>query len=472
MKWTFAGGASEVTGSRHLLEVGGARVLFDCGLFQGKRQESEAVNSDLGFDAGSVDAVVVSHAHIDHCGCLPRLAKLGYRGDIRTTVATGDLLPVMLRDAAMIQESDAAYLNQKTNRKGMAPVTPLFTLEDAEAALRLVRRHEYHEPVDLPGGVRMWHYEAGHILGAGLARLEIPREGGGTMKVGLGVDLGRRGLPLLRDPERLGEPGELDVLILESTYGDRLHDNATGAAEGLREAIAPVLERGGKALIPCFALERTQEVIYHLTMLFEMGDLPRVPVHVDSPMAAEVSKIFEKHHAYWDEASIALREKTGESLMAPSWLNFASSVDESKAITASSEPAIVLATAGMCEHGRILHHLKHGISNEKNLVLLVGYQAVNTLGRRLQNGEKKVRIFGDMFDVKAEVQTLKAFSAHADRLELYRYVRDLRPKTLVLVHGEQKQRESFGTLVRERLKIPVFLPNNGDVVDLEGWAAG
>ncbi|NCD23482.1 MAG: MBL fold metallo-hydrolase [Spartobacteria bacterium] len=461
MKWHFLGGADQVTGSKHLLEIDGARILFDCGLFQGRRKEADEINRTLGFDPAEIDAMVLSHAHIDHCGNLPTLAKNGYARSVHATSATADLLPIMLRDSARIHESDAAYLNQKTNRRGLPPIIPLYTVEDAEAALKLTRPHAYDERVELPGGVAVTHVDAGHILGAALALVEIPRPGGAPLRVALAFDLGRRNLPLLNDPVQLRD---VDVLICESTYGDRLHDNALNAREELRECIVRALGRGGKVIIPTFALERAQEIIYHLAHLRDRDEIPKVPVYVDSPMAAAVTTVFEKHPEYFDEEYHELRGRVG-SVVTPSWLTFTETTDESKSITASKQPAIVLAASGMCEHGRILHHLKHGIENEKNIVLLVGYQAAHTLGRRIQNGDKTVRIFGDEFAVKAEVQMLNAFSAHADRLELFRYVRDAKPKKVFLVHGEQDQRESFARLLRDQLHLDVALPANGDAVD-------
>jgi metallo-beta-lactamase family protein len=461
MKWHFLGGADQVTGTKHLLEIDGARILFDCGLFQGRRKEANEINQNLGFDPATVDAMVLSHAHIDHCGNIPTLAKNGYRHPIHATSATADLLPIMLRDSAHIQEADAAYLNQKTNRRGLPPIVPLYTLADAEAALKLIRPHAYKETLDLPGGVRVTHVDAGHILGAALALVEIPKPDGGYLRVALAFDLGRRNLPLLHDPVQLEN---VDVIISESTYGDRLHDNALNAREELREAVARALGRGGKVIIPTFALGRAQEVVYHLAQLRERGEIPHVPVYVDSPMAHAITAVFENHPGYLDDEYNALRGRVG-SVVTPAWLTFTESTEESKAITASKTPSIVIAASGMCEHGRILHHLKHGIENDKNLVLLVGYQAVNTLGRRLQNGEKKVRIFGDEFAVKAEIQALHSFSAHADRLELFRYVKDAKPKHVFLVHGEQDQRESFARLLRDQLHLDVELPANGSFVD-------
>ena len=465
MKWHFLGGADSVTGSKHILEFDDSHILFDCGMFQGRRKESNEINRTLGFDPAEIDAMVLSHAHIDHCGNIPVLVNRGYRKSIHAMSATADLLPIMLRDSAHIQEADAAYLNQKSNRRGQPPVLPLYTLADAEASLKLIRPHDYNEPLPLPGGVVVTHVDAGHILGAALALVEIPYNGGDFLRLALVFDLGRRNLPLLHDPVQLQD---VDVVVIESTYGDRLHDNALNAREELREGIVRALGRGGKVLIPTFALGRAQEIVYHLVHLRDRGEIPPVPVYVDSPMAHAIAGVFEKNSDYLDEESHALRGAVG-SIVHPDWLTFTESVDESKAITSAKTPAIVIAASGMCEHGRILHHLKHGIENDRNLILLVGYQAENTLGRRIQNLEKKVRIFGDEFALKAEVQTLHSFSAHADRLELFRYVRDAKPKKVFLVHGEQDQRESFARLLRDQLHLDVALPNNGEVVDLSAF---
>lgn len=465
MKWHFLGGADQVTGSKHLLEFDDARILFDCGMFQGRRKEANEINKTLGFDPAEIDAMVLSHAHIDHCGNIPTLVQKGYPKAVHATSATADLLPIMLRDSAHIQEADAAYLNQKTNRRGQPPVVPLYTLADVEAALKLIRPHDYNEPVPLPGGVVVTHVDAGHILGAALALVEIPKPGGDYLRIALAFDLGRRNLPLLHNPVQLQD---VDILISESTYGDRLHDNALNAREELRDGIVRALGRGGKVLIPTFALGRAQEIVYHLVQLRDRGEIPSVPVYVDSPMAQAIAGVFEKNAEYLDDESAALRGQVG-SVVKPDWLTFTESVEESKSITSSKTSSIVIAASGMCEHGRILHHLKHGIENEKNLILLVGYQAENTLGRRIQNLEKKVRIFGDEFALKAEVQTLHSFSAHADRLELFRYARDAKPKKIFLVHGEQSQRESFARLLQEQLHMDVSLPANGEVVDLSSF---
>ncbi len=464
MKWHFLGGASEVTGSKHILETEQAKILFDCGLFQGKRKEAREVNEKLGFEVDDIHAMVLSHAHIDHCGNMPTLAKMGFHKPVHTTAATADIVPVMLRDSAHIQEADAAYLNQKTNRKGLPDIIPLYTMENAEAAIQLIRPHDYDTWIDLPGGVRLQHLDAGHILGAAVAVIEVPRPGKAPLRVGFAVDLGRYNLPLLEDPEQMTG---LDVLICESTYGGRTHDDATTAEEALGVAIRRTIRNGGKVLIPTFALERAQEIIYHIASLRSKGEIPEVPVFLDSPMAAALTSVFEKHHTYFDKEYHELHQRIG-SVIQPDWLTFTASVEESKAITSSKEPSIVLAASGMCEHGRILHHLKHGIENDKNLILMVGYQAVNTLGRRLLEGSSPVRIFGDWFEVKAGVEVLNAFSAHADMHDLDAYVEKSGARAVYLVHGEEEQREKFADRIRKPGR-EVFMPQNGEVVDFSTW---
>lgn len=461
MKLHFLGGVDTVTGSQHIVEAGGAKVLRDCGLFQGRRAESKETNSRLPFSPGDLRSVVLSHAHIDHCGNLPMLARQGYRGPIHATTATASLCGIMLRDAAHIQEQDAAYLNQKTNRRGLPPIEPLYTAKDTEDALELFRGHRYHDPVEVAPGVTLTSFDAGHILGAELSLFTVARNGA-RRRVGFAFDLGRRHLPLLRDPEPLED---LDVLVLESTYGDRVHADAGRAEEQLREVVKRTHDRAGKVLIPSFALERAQEIIYHLVSLVERGRLPEMPVYVDSPMATALSTVFDQNAEYLDAEYHALRSKVGRVLQ-PRWLTYTASVEESKRVTSSERPCIVIAASGMCEHGRILHHLKHGISNPRNTVVIVGFQAPHTLGRRLVNGDATVRIFGDEFERKAEVVTLNAFSAHADRDDLVAFARGTRAKKVFLVHGEQDQRGALAEKLKEAGFDQVFLPSRGDVVEL------
>lgn len=461
MKLGFIEGANGVTGSRHVIQVGEHAVLRDCGMVQGRRKEAEALNRNLGFDPGSLDAVVLSHAHIDHCGNLPSLTKAGYQGPIHATTATCDITKVMLKDAAHIQEQDAAYLNQKTSRKGLPEVEPLYTAADADVVNKLFVPHDYHQRIELAPGIVLEDYEAGHVLGSSLGRFELS-SAGRTVTVGYAVDLGRRDLPLIRDPEWMTG---LDVLVMESTYGNRLHDDAREAPEQLRSVCAATLERGGKVLIPSFALERAQELLFHISSLMIQGKLPKVPVYLDSPMAAEISRVFDRSHDYMDEGFVEVK---GEMicLLCPPWIQISASVKQSKAVTASDEPCIVIAGSGMCEHGRIRHHLKHGIGNERNAIVLVGYQAAHTLGRRLEEHDPVVTIFGDEFTVKAEVTKLDAFSAHADRTDLLACVRASGAAKVYLVHGEQDSREALAEAIRAEGLAEVVLPSRGEWYDL------
>ena len=456
MKIHFLGGVDTVTGSSHLVDTGAHRVLRDCGLFQGRRAEAFERNRNIRIPADTLDALVLSHAHIDHCGNIPTLARLGYRKAIHATTATVQLCDIMLRDAAHIQESDAAYLNQKTNRQGLPKVEPLYTLADAERALPLFRGHHYAAPFEPAPGLRTTFHEAGHILGAGLTLFE--HEGRRAL---FAVDLGRRDLPLIRDPDQVSE---VDLLVLESTYGARRHGEATDAESQLGAVLEEASRRRGKVFIPSFALERAQEILFHLARLAADGRWTPMPVYVDSPMTSAITRVFRKNPAYLDEEFHDLRERFG-CVFEPDWVHFAASVEESKRITGSDEPCVVIAASGMCEHGRILHHLKHGIENPANHIVFVGYQAAYTLGRRIVSGEKRVRIFGDSFRVRAKVHRLDAFSAHADRDDLIAYARAARPKQVCLVHGEEEGRTALAEALRGE-GLNVHLPVPGDVIEV------
>ena len=461
MQLRFLGGADTVTGSQHLLELNGHQLLRDCGMFQGRRDEAARINRDLPFAPDKLDAVLLSHAHVDHCGNLPTLAARGYAGPIHATGATCEITGIMLKDAAKIQEQDTAYLNQKTSRKGLPPIEPLYTMRDAEAAIRLLKGHDYHQTLELLPGLRHTPYEAGHILGAALSHFEL-EENGRRARVGFAVDLGRRNLPLIRDPELIPP---VDVLVLESTYGNREHGAAVDAEKQLQEIVARTFARGGKVMIPCFALERAQEILYHLSSLVAKGALPRRPVYVDSPMASAITRVFDDHVQYLDDEYRAHKRSAG-CLMCPDWIRFTSTVEESKRVTGTDQSCIVIAASGMCEHGRILHHLKHGIGDPRNSVVIVGFQAGHTLGRRLVEGDREVRIFGDLLPRRAEVAVLDAFSAHAGRSELIDYVRQLKPARTFLVHGEAEARTALAEALRAEKLTEVFLPKRGDAVEL------
>lgn len=463
MRLTFYGGTETVTGSLHLLHVRDRILARDCGLYQGRREEARRVNSEPPVPPADVSDVILSHAHIDHCGNLPTWARLGFRGAIHATTATVALCDVMLRDAAHVQEQDAAYLNQKTNRRGLPPIQPLYTTADVERTMGFFRGYHYGQVLDFPNGVRVEFLEAGHILGAALTVFEVDLGGGRSRRIGFAFDLGRRHLPIIRDPEYMER---IDDLVLESTYGGRNHADARSAADQLAEVVNRTLQRGGKVLIPSFALERAQQVIYHLSELVADGRIPEVPVYVDSPMATAITRIFHRSTHYFDREFAELSERIGR-VMTPSFVRFTDSVEESKAITACPDSCIVIAASGMCEYGRILHHLKHGIENPRNTVVLVGYQAPHTLGRRLADGERRVRIFGDWFTRRAEVVPLDAFSAHAGHDELLEYAERVRPKRIWLVHGEPEAREVLAAALRERGFEEVYCPARGDYVELQ-----
>lgn len=461
MRVRFLGGVDTVTGSLHAVETDGVRVLRDCGLFQGRRAESRERNRRLPPEAFEAHALVLSHAHIDHCGNVPTLVKNGFRGPVFATRATIPLCDIMLHDAAHLQEQDAAYLNQKTNRQGLEPIEPLYTVRQAEEALVLFQGVPYGEPLELAPHLTVTFREAGHILGAALTEFRAT-ENGTVKRVGFAFDLGRAHPPLLREAAVMEG---LDALVLESTYGDREHASPEEAQERLRQAVQRTADRGGKVLIPSFALERTQEVIFHLAKLVEAGRLAPLPVYVDSPMAAAVSRVFARSTEYFDERTAGLIRKIGAGWKLP-WIRFVGTVEESKAVTASREPCIVIAASGMCEHGRILHHLKHGVENPRNTIVIVGFQAEHTLGRRLVERQEEVRIFGDLFKLRAEVVVINAFSAHADRRELLAYARAARPKKIFLVHGESRQRGALAEALRAENLAEIYEPAPGDVAEL------
>ncbi len=460
MRLRFLGGAEVVPGSQHMIEASGSRVLRDCGLYQGRRKIAAKINRNLGFDPLSLDSVVLSHAHVDHCGNLPSLAAAGYEGPIHATTATAKLCEIMLMDAAHIQEQDAKYLNQKSSRKGYPSVEPLYTSADAMAALQLFKSHRYHETLEVVPGISMDCLEAGHILGSELSVFTV-EEDGRKVRVGFALDLGRHGLPIIRDPEIMGK---VDVLVLESTYGNRYHGDIATADGKLARVINKTLDRGGKTLIPSFALERTQEILYHIAGLIREKKIPKIPVYVDSPMATAVTRVFARTNEFMDDEFQALRE-TGRVFEAD-WVHFVGSVKESKELCASKKPCIVISASGMCEHGRILHHLKAVIENPASTIAIVGYQAEHTLGRRLVEKQDVVRIFGDSYERRADVKVLNAFSAHADRNDLLEYVRAVRPKRTYLVHGEWDARKALAETIREEGLSEVFLPVRGDEAEL------
>ncbi len=459
MRIRFWGGARTVTGSKHLVTAGKQQLLFECGLFQGHRDEAEATNRNLPFKARDVNYCVISHAHIDHVGNVPNLVKGGFRGPIVATKATVALSNVLLLDSASIQESDVRYLNKRRRERGETAKEPVYTTEDARESLRYFDGWNYGKPGQL-GGFRVVFHDAGHILGSAL--VDVESEGRRLLFTG---DLGRRKMPIIRDPVQVTEA---DYLVIEATYGDRLHGDYQQVDQRLADVLNRVLARGGRVVIPAFAVERSQEIVYTLNRLKQDGRLPAVPVYVDSPLATSVTDVFRRYPQYYDEEAHALLNGN-EELFAFPGLVYTTSVEQSKALNRSDEPAIIISASGMCEAGRVLHHLKHAVTDERNLILLVSFQAENTLGRRLAERRPVVRIFGEEYELRAEVAVMDEFSAHADRQGLVSYVSRMnlsRLKKVFLVHAEPAAAEAMVEPLK-MLGIPdVRIPERGEEFEL------
>ncbi|MFN2250616.1 MAG: MBL fold metallo-hydrolase RNA specificity domain-containing protein [Anaerolineae bacterium] len=440
MRLQFWGAAREVTGSMHLLQANGYSILLDCGLFQGKRQNAFDRNRDMPFEGSSIDAVVLSHAHIDHSGNLPSLYKSGFRGPIWSTSATRDVCAHTLLDSAYIQESDVMYVNKRRLRQGKNPFEPLYTQEDALDTMRLFRSVEVDAPFEVVPGVDVHFREAGHILGAAIVVLDID-EGGRKRRLLFSGDVGRDGLAILRDPETAPD---VDFLIMESTYGGRLHESTDGAREALLELVrSTCVERRAKLLIPAFALGRTQEIVYHLNRMHESGELPKVDIYVNSPLAVNLTDVFRLHPECYDaEYRLAMMTERDRDPLDFDGLHYVRSVQGSKELNELVSPAVIISASGMCEGGRILHHLAAYIEDPKNTVLFVGFQAEHTLGRRLVDGASPVRIYGKEYDVRAQIEQVEGYSAHADHDGLVSWASQVRDsgqlKRVFLVHGEEE----------------------------------
>ncbi len=459
---TFHGAARTVTGSMHLVEADGRRVLLDCGLFQGRRAEARERNTHFPFKPKKLDAVVLSHAHIDHCGNLPNLRKQWFTGPIYCTPATRDLISVMLGDSAKIQEEDAAYLNRKRER-GEPKVEPLYTGRDVYLTMRLVQPVPYGRPFEVVKGIQARFVDAGHLLGSAMVALTIDASGRERTLTFTG-DLGRRGQPILRDPEPVPP---CEFLISESTYGGKRHDPPDLMAESLGEVVRRTIDRGGKVLVPAFSLGRTQAIVYFLHQLIQQGRLKDLPIFVDSPLAAHATDVFRLHAECFDEETARLLLDQPE-LFGERHVTYVQSVQESIALNGRRDPCIIIAASGMCEAGRILHHLKHNIEEARNTILIVGYQAPETLGRRIVERRPEVRILGRVVKPRAEVVVLNGFSSHADQGDFDAFLGPLagQVKQACLVHGEPERSEALAARLHELKFASVTIPDRGETIPL------
>ena len=467
MKVTFWGAAGEVTGSMHLVETDGKRYLLDCGLHQGRRKDADRKNRQVPVDASSIDGVVLSHAHIDHSGNLPTLVKRGFNGPIYTTPASIDLCDAMLRDTAHIQEKDAEFVNKRRFRReepDQEPVEPLYTMEDAERTLPLFQPVPYYTPTRLDERLSYECYDAGHMLGSSCIVLH-DRSNGKRVRLAYSGDIGRAGLPIIRDPDPM-PPAE--YLIMESTYGGRLHKSAAHVAKKLTDTMTRTAKRGGRIVAPAFAVGRTQQLVLLLHELTNAGRIPPIPIFVDSPLAVNVTQVFRDHVECFD-AETRQYLLDGEDPFGFSRLQYVRDVGESRKLNDLHGPLLVIAASGMCEAGRILHHLRNNIEDPRNTVLITGYQAEHTLGRKLVEKQTEVRIFGEPMRVRAEVSSLDELSGHADQCELLQWLQPLSGhlKKIFLVHGERAQTEMLAGLIREQYGIETVAPSPGDSFELD-----
>ena len=467
MKITFRGAAQTVTGSMHELETGGRRLLLDCGLYQGRRAEANDRNRNFPWPGNSVDAVLLSHAHIDHSGNLPNLYKSGFRGPIFTTSATVDLCEAMLQDSAFLQEKDAMFFNKRMARRkrigmddiGGEQVQPLYTVEDAKATMALFRQVPLHTPTEVAPGVKYTTFEAGHMLGSTAMMLDI-----GDKKLIFSGDVGRKGLPIINDPEKMPVA---DYLIMESTYGDRFHKDTGDVRDKLADIINRTAGRGGRIIVPAFAVGRAQQLVVLIHELVQQKRIPSIPIFVDSPLTVNVTEVFRKHEECYDAE---IREKfKHEDPFGFGRLRYIRDVEESKALNDLRGPYVVIAASGMCEGGRVLHHLKNGIGDARNTVLMTGFAAMNTLSRKIIDGDREVNIFGEPHRVRAEVEKIDELSGHADQGELINWMRPIvteRLKRIFLVHGEPMQQHALKSVIESNFNIKVDIPSRGDAFDL------
>lgn len=454
MQITFHGAAQTVTGSQHLIEVNGYQILLDCGLYHGRRKEAYQRNLNLPFNPKDIDVMVLSHAHIDHSGNIPNLVKQGFKGPIYATHATRDLCAAMLPDSGHIQEKDAEFVNKRHKKRGEPPVEPIYTEEDAYESLGNFVSINYQRTRQIVEGVDLTLYDAGHMLGSAIVALDIEdRDAGRDIRLVFSGDLGRKGLPILRDPTVINHA---DVLIMESTYGARVHEPMDDISQDFKKIIKDVYKRQGVLIIPSFAVGRTQQIVYTLQKLHSAGEIPAIPIFVDSPLAIDATAVFRLHpEAYDKEAKDYMMEYRDDDIFGFDSLKYTRRVEQSKELNTMEGPFIVISASGMAEAGRILHHLRNRIADPDNYVLIVGWQAPHTLGRRLLEGISPVRIFGEEHVVRAQINKINGLSGHADSNEMVAWVEAMnkRPQRTFLVHGEIDPAQNLARRLREELSL-------------------
>jgi metallo-beta-lactamase family protein len=463
LKLKFCGGARTVTGSCFLLEVEGKKYLIDCGMFQGGKALRRRNAMNFPFNPAEIECLFLTHAHIDHSGLIPKLVKEGFKGKIYTTRATIALCGIMLPDSGHIQETEAEWLNRKARRAGAAETPPLYTVEDAINSLQFFQEVKYHETVNLNEDISFRLQNSGHILGSALLELWV-NDDGNRRKFVFSGDLGREKQPIIPDPDVIEEA---DFLILESTYGKRFHEGEAEKSELLADIINSTLKKGGNIVVPSFAVGRTQELLYILNDLIDKGEIPPLPIYIDSPMAIEATDLFIRHTECFDLEMRAFLVHGACPLHFPE-AYFSRSVEESRKINEIPGGAMIISASGMCDAGRIKHHLKHNLWRPESTILFVGYQAEGTLGRRLLDGAKNVVIFGEDIAVRARIASIGGFSAHADQEELIKWVSKFKqkPSQIILVHGEEEAQEHLAGLLRERFNINVYIPSYLEEISL------
>lgn len=454
MQITFHGAARTVTGSQHLVEINGRQILLDCGLYQGRRREAFEINREFEFDPKSVDAVILSHAHIDHSGNLPMLVKHGYTGPIYATHATRDLCASMLPDSGFIHERDAEFVNKKRKRRGEEPIEPLYTQEDAYTCLQNFISINFERDIELFEGIVFQYREAGHMLGSAFVILDMEdHDAGRDTRLVFSGDIGQKGLPIIRDPKTVDHA---DVLIMESTYGGRSHPPIPDTAEKLKTIVNRIVQQKGVLIIPSFAVGRTQQVVYELQKLHSSGEIPILPIFVDSPLAIDATHVFRQHPECYDRETLKyMTDYEDDDILGFKQLKYTRKVEESKELNTMEPPFVVISASGMMENGRVVHHLRNRIEGSQNTILVTGWQAPHTLGRKLLDGVSPVRIFGEEHPVRAKIEVINGLSGHADEQGLVEWASAIqkRPQQTYLVHGELDAAQALAKSLEEQVGL-------------------